>query len=757
MPPRSAAEKRYEVVVIVLAALAVLHRLAEWRNGWPDLSLLAIVSLLLVPLAVRTQITISRGQADLTLGASAAALFSSGLSHPQTILPIWALLICGSYAVFYRDETWGMFRAAIQVLGGAALLWAAKPVDIGLRPYDRVFVGLLAYFAVITALEMIRRLFVPPDEKSGERNILLALRWATVLLVGTGVFYVSALLAVLRRLYEGIPLPVIATLVVALVGAFAVSIGLGMRLRQLWRSVATLSDAAVTMPWPGEEIDDILRMRSLQAVRSYDVRVSPGSGERWDFSVPLVDGRFLVASRTRGDLPFSVVERNVLEALANMAATSRAASAQLDQLLERATTDALTGLSTYTHFRDRLEQISAERDPGESLAIVFIDLDGFKDINDRYGHLVGDEAIREIAVRLSHVDGPDSLVTRFGGDEFALLVRDVRDFTHLEDVLNRIGFLVARPISVGADTLRLRASMGAALSASADDSVEELVRAADLQMYHRKRAIHADDAEVTLRIDEAVRDAIRERRIGAAYQPIVGLESGLMHSVEVLVRYDDPVLGSIPPPTIVSSAQRLNLLDDMTGLLLEHARETMRLAMPYAPGLRTVGINVEIGQIGTWTRLLEEMTACQGEDGVALVIEISERSIGWWSQANTTIAARLRKAGVLLAIDDFGAGRASLGSLHAVRGDVVKIDRSLLQHVEDPRQQMILHRVTEMLVALEVDVVVEGIEDEHAASIVQGFGATHGQGLWFGAAMSRDDLLARVREHGDAAIVRSSS
>ncbi|MFI5427337.1 EAL domain-containing protein [Aeromicrobium sp. UC242_57] len=189
-------------------------------------------------------------------------------------------------------------------------------------------------------------------------------------------------------------------------------------------------------------------------------------------------------------------------------------------------------------------------------------------------------------------------------------------------------------------------------------------------MYQRKRAVHADDKEVTSRIDEGVRRAIVEGRLATAYQPIVNLAANAVASLEVLVRYTDPQMGSIPPPVIVESAIRLNMLDDMTLQVLDQAIETMIESRIHVPGLRSFSINLELEQMMTWTPLLQRIADCQASHGIRVLIEISEGSIGRWSEANADISWRLQEAGVQIAIDDFGSGFAGLGSLYLPRVDV---------------------------------------------------------------------------------------
>ncbi|MET1038865.1 MAG: EAL domain-containing protein [Aeromicrobium sp.] len=729
---------------MAIALVSFVFRSSQWRLGLPDFSVIAVVALALVPLAVRMQVTISRGEVTLTLGASAAALFASDVTSKASVLPIWAVLVSVSYAVFYRDETWGQFRAAIQILGGAALIRVAEITEFGVEPYTRVITGMLAYFGLIMALELGRRLVAPAADEGRS----LHLRWTRTLIVGLTVFYIGCALAAVQSLENGIDLPIVWSLLVLVVGLSAVVVGQALRVRELGRSVHAISGASVAMPWRRDAIDETLASWGGKGLRANKVVVSDVPGSRWDFSVPLTDGRHVVAERSSGDMPFTDVERDVLQALANMCDASRRESDQLDELRDRANTDGLTGLPNYTYFRDLLAEVSRTRREGETIAIVFIDLDGFKEVNDRYGHLAGDAAIRVLASRLTAHLGDSETVTRFGGDEFAVLVRDVRDYASLLEECDRLAAVVTEPIVVGRDTLHLRASFGSAMSTSADDNLEEIVRAADQQMYQRKRAVHAGDSEITSRVDEAVRVAIVTGTLSTAFQPVVYLEVDEIRGVEALVRCTDPQLGSIPPQVIVESAIRLNMLDDMSMLVLEQAIEALTAARAHVPDLDLFTINLELEQMMTWSPLLERIASCRGDHGLVVVVELSERSIQFWSDANAHVSSRLQEAGALIAIDDFGAGYAGLGSLYLPRVDTVKLDRSLLTQLEDPRQTLVVSRTTAMLTELGFWVIAEGVTTDGEAAMLRDAGATHLQGYLFGMPEGRDAMIRRFREHG---------
>jgi EAL domain-containing protein (putative c-di-GMP-specific phosphodiesterase class I) len=171
------------------------------------------------------------------------------------------------------------------------------------------------------------------------------------------------------------------------------------------------------------------------------------------------------------------------------------------------------------------------------------------------------------------------------------------------------------------------------------------------------------------------------------------------------------------------------------------------------PELRILSINLEIAQMMTWSPLLERIARCRDDHGFEVVVEISERSIGLWSDANAHVSNRLQDGGAQIAIDDFGAGSAGLGSLYLPRVDVVKLDRSLLANLDDPRQTLVVERTIELLTELGFLVVVEGVTAEDEGVVLAKAGATHLQGYLFGMPEDHDTIVRRVRQHGLAALV----
>lgn len=746
MKSGSRASRLYAAAVIVLSLLALTRQLLHWRYGAPDITIVSLAALAATPFAVRYQVTISESRPDLRLGLLPALLFSADPALNSTILPIWAVLVAVGYWLVPRAGIDFRLLTAFQIVSGSALLAVSRHIDFGFRPYDRTFLALMTYFAVLALLESLRRFIA---EAPGARR--LRLRWAWCLLAVLGIFYASAAIAVLRSIDSGRMVPLGTSVFVLMLGALALSAGLTLRNRELARSINSLAAGAVAMPWGRDQIDMNLRRWMTLGLRARHVSTTASAVESdgTGLSAVLADGHVVAASRDRGDLPFSAIERGTFDALASMASVSLHWADQREHLVRQATTDPLTRLDTYSFFRDRLDALNVERDSGEMLGLIFIDLDGFKAVNEAFGHVDGDRIIREIGTRLRVFDGP-GLVTRYAGDEFAIALRHVQDLAGLQLAAERIFRLVGEPIRLDSGVAHVQTSLGLALSANVEASVDDWVREADRQMYRRKRSLYANDAGSEIDLDNVVRRAIVDERVSSAFQPVVDLQAGRIVMLEALVRVTDPDLGPIAPETLVSIAMRLNLLDEVTRQLAVQTFETVAAAAQIGVKFDGVSINVEIAQLDAWSPLLDHLVALANNNTTELILEISERSFIAWDEGRRRVVERLQAAGIALAIDDFGSGYSSLGALHAAPASRVKIDKSMIDDIGFPRQQMVLAGMLSLLDELRFEVIVEGVETIEAARILREMGARWGQGRLFGMPLSQDQLLQRLVAHGDA-------
>ena len=425
-----------------------------------------------------------------------------------------------------------------------------------------------------------------------------------------------------------------------------------------------------------------------------------------------------------------------------------------DQNERLAFTDEMTGLPNRRKFEAKLDALLKERNQTRRpFAIAFLDLDGFKPINDFYGHAAGDDILRQVALRLEGAVGDKGFVARFGGDEFGLICPGIgseEESATLGDVLSEV---LCAPYDLDVRKARLSASFGFAVFPEAGETAEELINRADTALYESKRAgrgkvsIYTRRLEDKLReqavVEQALRRAIAERTIEPHYQPIVDLMSGKILGFEALARWTDSELGSVPPTKFIGIAEERGMIGDLTDLLFEMAAaEAAR--WPRDSFLSFNLSTVQLADVGTGLKMMSAMSKA-GLDPRRLEIEITETALLGDVETAKDVIRTFRSSGVGVALDDFGTGHSSLGYLRELPLDKIKIDRSFVSGIETEKQSYhIIKAVLELCAGLELKVVAEGIEERQQASRLISHGCGAGQGYLFGrpmAAMSAHKLV----------------
>ncbi|MEU8819712.1 EAL domain-containing protein [Actinoplanes sp. NPDC048796] len=397
--------------------------------------------------------------------------------------------------------------------------------------------------------------------------------------------------------------------------------------------------------------------------------------------------------------------------------------------------DPLTGLGNRALFLERLEGALGA---GRPVAVLYLDLDDFKMINDSLGHDAGDVVLRVVGERLRACFGEPDTIARFGGDEFAVLTGRVHDLTGQAQWL--LG-LLHEPIEVGARTVRLGASVGLAVSDGSTSS-EDLRKNVDLAMYAAKAqgknayAMFAPsmrqgfDQEVRWRAE--LRQALAENALHIAFQPIVALGDRRVAGVEALARWHHPELGAVTPDVFIPVAERAGLIGELGLLVLRRA------CVEFAswPGSQTAYLSVNVSP----SQMIDasfpsKVAATLYEAGLRpgqLVLEVTEQALADESEVIGTLR-RLREFGIRIAIDDFGTGYASLRYLHRFPADIVKIDRTYVQDIaRDPAAVHILGTLWQLFGAIGLTAVAEGIEDQAQAAMLAELGCQVGQGFLYG-------------------------
>jgi diguanylate cyclase (GGDEF)-like protein len=413
-----------------------------------------------------------------------------------------------------------------------------------------------------------------------------------------------------------------------------------------------------------------------------------------------------------------------------------------EQLRMQALFDPLTGLANRAFFHEQLESaVSMRRGGGEQTALVFIDLNEFKQINDQYGHSVGDDVLAVLGDRLKHVIRAGDSVARLGGDEFVVLITSVAEPAEAAIVAERLLEEITKPIDVAGRQLSLTASVGIAIGGS----TRELLKQADAAMYRAKANGDADYAFYDDELDQAalnrfkrlaeLREAIERKEFTLAYQPVVNLDPLEVVGVEALLRWQHPELGEIAPLDFIPLAEE-------SGLIVPIGRWVLQEACFYAARMRgligrDLGISVNVS-----ARQLQHPEFVEHVDRALeradlpphlLTLELTESVLVATGERAEQQLGVLKARGVRIALDDFGTGYASLAYLQRLPVDVVKIDGSFTARIDSGHDDLaLLEGIVGLGKALGLELVAEGIERGAQQGIVQELGCHGAQGFHFG-------------------------
>jgi diguanylate cyclase (GGDEF)-like protein len=422
-----------------------------------------------------------------------------------------------------------------------------------------------------------------------------------------------------------------------------------------------------------------------------------------------------------------------------------------EQLHRVATTDDLTGLANRERFRARLDQrIVAAKESDEKFAVMLLDLDRFKEVNDTLGHHYGDELLRDLGPRLAEVVGPDGLVARLGGDEFAvLLAESTNDTDELEAIARRLSRCVQQPVVVDEMTLEVGVSIGVSRFPRDGDDPHSLLRSADVAMYAAKEA-HAGCKVYAAALDRhsvrrlsvlsEFRRALDSDEIVVFYQPIMYMNGKRVHGAEGLVRWQHPELGLLPPSDFIPIVEQTGLIGALTRHVLERA--IAQCAGWRAAGRElTVSVNLSVRNLldPDLPALIGDLLSLYSLVPEALQLEITESMLMSDPDRSLVTLTRLAQLGVGLSVDDYGTGYSSLANLRRLPIDELKIDRSFVSPMLSDESDLIIVRSTINLGHdLGLKVVAEGVEDEATLNRLSGLGCDFAQGYHFSKPLASD-------------------
>lgn len=444
------------------------------------------------------------------------------------------------------------------------------------------------------------------------------------------------------------------------------------------------------------------------------------------------------------------ISGNIAKILRRSITAAEKSSELADKMQALARTDVVTGLSNRAGLNYALVETMMRIREDERLALFWIDLDRFKEVNDLLGHPVGDRVLNEIGRRLGVLCPEDSTVSRFGGDEFVMFcpITDIKDAERLS---SEIHAEVMRPVNVESDRLEVRASVGVALLPDHANDADTLMQNADLALYHAKVGGRSQtcffDQSMTRdlvrrrEIEDELRTAIQRDELSIFFQPIVDLETGKIRTFEALVRWFHPEKGELSPSEFIPVAEE-------TGLILTLGNWITAQAAGIAaqwPDDVTLAVNLSPLQIRAPGAALGIVSALQraGLNPNRLELEVTESLLIEDNHATSNFIQELSSLGVKFALDDFGTGYSSLGYINRFPFNKIKVDRSFVSGAKvGRRSDAIIRAVAEMGNTLEMEIVAEGLETIEQVQAVREAGCTLGQGFYFSRAVP--DYLAAM-------------
>ena len=433
------------------------------------------------------------------------------------------------------------------------------------------------------------------------------------------------------------------------------------------------------------------------------------------------------------------------------------------QLLHDALHDSLTGLPNRALFMDRLdhELKRAKANPDYVFAVLFLDLDRFKVVNDSAGHLVGDQLLIEISRRLEKSVNFTDTVARLGGDEFTILLENIHNIKNAIAVAEKIDQALSIPFHLDGYELFSSASIGIALSCEGYEKPDEIMRDADLTMYSAKEQGRAryeifnsslhDRAITRLQLETDMRRGIEREEFLIYYQPISCLNTGKLAGFEALARWKHPTRGIVSPGEFIPVAEETGTIIPLGTWILKKACQQMQLWQAKYPHQSAMQISVNLsGKQLREPSLLDKIDSIIQETGLSakhLKLEITESSLIENMEVATQTLLEIKTRGIKLSMDDFGTGYSSLSYLHRFPVDILKIDRSFVQDIQiNKGNYAIVKAIVTLAHVLEMEVIAEGIEDTYQLNQLKLLNCEYGQGYYFAKPLNQQQAEELIAE-----------
>jgi diguanylate cyclase (GGDEF)-like protein len=478
--------------------------------------------------------------------------------------------------------------------------------------------------------------------------------------------------------------------------------------------------------------------------------------------IRLAEGRYgALTAHSDERRRFSDDDVSFAQSVANVLGNALARLRMEERVRHQALHDPLTGLPNRAVLTDRLEHALERSGRRErSVALLFIDLDHFKTVNDSLGHRAGDELLVQVADRLRTLVRSGDSIARFGGDEFIVLIDEMQRVEEAAELAHRLGAMLDEPFTLGGDTVFVTASIGIAVPSRERTTADALLRDADAAMYlakeHGRAGFEFFDATLRrraverMRTETALRWALEREEIRVYYQPVVDLRDGRVVAVEALARWQHPDRGLLLPDVFIPLCEESGLIVPMGKLVLEQACQQLAAWARHGVGADDLVMNVNISarQLAdpNCSAIVSKALRSAGLEPHRLALEITESSLVDQGPRVAETIAQLQTLGVRLVLDDFGTGYSSLSYIQRFPLDSIKLDMTFVSTlVEDPTQQALVGGIISIAHALGLQTVLEGVETRQQAGAARDLGCGLAQGWLFAQAGSAEVTEALLR------------
>ena len=424
---------------------------------------------------------------------------------------------------------------------------------------------------------------------------------------------------------------------------------------------------------------------------------------------------------------------------------------------KQANFDALTALPNRRMLRDRWDQaLNSHKRSGHGLALLMVDLDHFKEVNDTLGHAVGDELLIEASKRIAQCLRSTDTLARMGGDEFAIILTDLVGTTNIGDLTQKVVDCLHQPFELAGQDVRISASIGISLFPQDGDGIDELLKLADQAMYEAKSkgrdrfsfftATLQEKAQQRIRMTHDLRRALAGDEFHLVYQPIIDMATGAVTKAEALIRWNHPQRGMVPPSEFIPVAESLGMIGDIGEWVFRTAAQQVRqwrnnglTHMQISVNKSPLQFHGRQGQARDWGEHLLSI----GLPNDAIVVEITEGLLLDASPQVQTELARMRELGLKVSLDDFGTGYSSLSYLQRFDIDYVKIDQSFMKELSEGSKNLTLCKaIVRMTQELGMKVIAEGVETQHQCDLLTQAGCNFGQGYLFSRPVAAPEFEA---------------